>query len=256
MILEFVEYLRTRSNKLAKDWGYAYQNVSLKFRSRRCAGAWQSHIEECHKLIREQLEAVKPKSVLVIGSGLLLEIPIDDLLKKTGKIYLVDLVHAPEVRRLAKLYPQIELIEKDISSLLTILKKGLSPFQPKIIPWDSLTPWDLPKVDWVISANLMSQIPLMISEALPMSAEVYKDFARRVRDQHIERLMRQGNKVLLFADFETRYIDLEQKRIKTETYEVNLRNLKFIREWTWEISPVGETSKDYKVEMLVKAYIG
>ncbi|MBC7372270.1 MAG: hypothetical protein H7326_11930 [Bdellovibrionaceae bacterium] len=254
MILEFIEYLRTRSSKLAKEWGYAYQTVSLKYRSRRCAGAWQSHLEQSHKLIREQFQKIKPKSIMIIGSGLLIEIPIQDLIKSGVKIYLVDIVHAKEVRRLAKLYPQIELIEKDISSLLEILKKGMAPFQLKTIPWGTLTPWDLPKSDWVISANLLSQIPLMISESLPMSTEVYDEFARKVRDQHIERSLQLSDKVLLFADFETRYIGHDGKRIKTEAYEVNLRDLKYIRDWTWEISPFGETSKDYKIEMLVKAY--
>jgi hypothetical protein len=255
MLLEFFEYLRTRSSKLAKTWGYTYQNVSLKFRSRRCAKAWQSHVDHCHDLMREQFQMIQPHTLMIIGSGLLLEIPMNDLLKRAEKIYLVDLVHAPEVRKLAKLHPKIELIEKDISGLLAILKKGEAPFQPNTIPWDTLSPWDLPKVDWVVSANLMSQIPLMISEALPMSAEAYKIFARRLRDQHVERLIKQGTRVLLFADFETRYIAEDGSRVKTEGYEVNLGGLKFFRDWSWNISPIGETSKEYRIEMLVKAYI-
>lgn len=254
MILEFLEYLRTHSAKLAKDWGYTYQNVSLKFRSRRCAKAWQSHVQQCRQLILEQFKEINPRALMIIGSGLLLEIPIQELLKGSEKIYLVDLVHSKEVRNLAKRHSQIVLVEKDISSLLEILKKGQSPFQPAGLPWESLAPWSLPKVDWVVSANLLSQIPLMISEALPMSSEVYKDFARRVRDQHIERLLNQSERVLLFADFETRYIDHSGQRIKTESYSVDLKSLKFLEEWTWEISPFGETSKDYKIEMLVKAY--
>ena len=87
-----------------------------------------------------------------------------------------------------------------------------------------------------------------------MTAETYKKFARSVRDQHIERIFELAPKVLLFADFETRYTDHDQNRLKTESYEVNLRGLKFEREWLWEIAPFGETSKDYKIEMLVKAY--
>ena len=87
-----------------------------------------------------------------------------------------------------------------------------------------------------------------------MSAEAYVKFARTLRDQHIERLLQQAPKVLLFADFETRYIDQEGQRIKTEDYEVDLKTLKFDREWLWEISPFGETSRDYKIEMKVKAY--
>jgi hypothetical protein len=254
MILEWFEYLKTRGNKVAKDWGYVYQNVSLKFRSRRCAKAWQSHAECSQQLIRDHLEKTKPKSVMIIGSGLLLEVPIQDLLAKTEKIYLVDLVHAKEIRQLAAKNPKIELIERDISNLLGILKKGTGPFQIRGIPWKQLPSWGLPRVDWVVSANLMSQIPLMISEMLPMSAEAYVKFAKSVRDQHIERLLEQTPQVLLFADFETRYIDHEGQRIKTETYEVDLKSLKFDREWLWEISPFGETSRDYKIEMLVKAY--
>src|SRR5207253_6143840 len=117
MILEWFESLKTHGNKVAKDWGYVYQNVSLKFRSRRCAKAWQSHIDQSHQLIRDHLAKAKPKSVMIIGSGLLLEIPIQDLLAQTEKIYLVDLVHSKEVRKLAAKNPKIELIERYISSL-------------------------------------------------------------------------------------------------------------------------------------------
>ncbi|HEY8272605.1 MAG TPA: hypothetical protein VIG33_17055 [Pseudobdellovibrionaceae bacterium] len=254
MILEWLEYLKTQGNQTAKDWGYLYQNVSLKFRSRRCAKSWQSHINAAHQLIREHLEKLQPKTVMIIGSGLLLEIPIQDLMNKVEKIYLVDLVHAKEIRKLAAKNKKIELIERDISSLLDVLKQGLGSFQLKTLPWNKLPAWDLPPVDWVISANLMSQIPLMISERLPMSPEAYVKFAKSVRDQHIERLLEQAPQVLLFADFETHYIDREGQRIKTEDYQVNLKSLKYDREWLWEISPFGETSRDYKIEMLVKAY--
>lgn len=254
MILEWLEYIRTKSTKTAKDWGYVYQNISLKFRSRRCAKAWKSHNENCREFVRGHVAKTQPKSIMVVGSGLLLEVPIDNLLKTAEKVYLVDLVHAPEIRRLAAKHPKIELIERDISGLLGLLKKGTGPFQLKNIPWKQLPAWDLPKVDLVISANLLSQIPLMISEVLPMTSETYEKFARSVRDQHIERLFSQATKVLLFADFETRYIDHDGQRIKTEMYNVNLQSLKFDREWIWEISPFGETSKDYKIEMLVRGY--
>jgi hypothetical protein len=254
MLLEWIEYLRTRSNKMAQEWGYTYQNVSLKFRSRRCKEAWRHHIDQCHQLVREQVLTVKPKSVMVLGSGLLLEIPLEALLESCEKIFLVDLVHAAKIRKLAKKFPQIKLIEKDLSSVLGFLKKGQAPFVMKSIPWDQLPAWDLPKVDWVISANLMSQIPLIISETLPMSSKVYADFARRLRDLHIERTCSQGKQGLLFADFETSYRDRDGELLKKESYKVTLGPLKFLKEWEWEISPYGETSKDYKVEMLVKAY--
>jgi len=254
MILEWLTYLRTKGTKTAKDWGYIYQNVSLRFRARRCAKAWQNHVDESHRFIRDHLEKNNPKSVMIIGSGILMEVPIEAILARAEKVYLVDLVHSSTVRKLARKNPKVQLIEKDISSLLGILKKGTGPFQLKNIPWKQLPAWDLPKVDWVVSANLLSQIPLMISEVLPMTSETYEKFARSVRDQHLERLLEQAPKVLLFADFETRYIDDTNQRIKTESYEVDLRGLRFDREWLWEIAPFGETSKDYKIEMLVKGY--
>lgn len=254
MLLEWISFLRTRSSKIAKEWGFAYQNVSLKYRSERCKKAWQPHVRESRNLIEERVRAVKAKSVLILGSGLLLEIPIEFLLQNCDKIYLVDLVHAAQIRTLARKNPKIELIEKDISAVLGFIKKGQSPFQVSSIPWQHLPAWDLPKVDLAISANLMSQIPLIISESIAMSSSVYRDFSKKLRDEHIRRLLEQGTHALLFADFENRYIDREGNLLKTETYTVNLRELKYLKEWIWEIAPFGETSKDYKVEMTVKAY--
>lgn len=254
MILEWLEYFKTRGTQTAKEWGYIYQNVSLKFRARRCAAAWKSHNENCHQLIREHMQKVQPKSVMVIGSGLLLEVPMEDLLASAEQIYLVDLVHAPEVRKMAAKHPKITLIDKDISGLLGVLKKNAGILELRTIPWRQLPDWNMPVVDLVISANLLSQIPLMISEIISMNSDTYADFAQSVRDQHVERLLNQGKSVLLFADFETRYIDRDGDLLKLESYDVYLRSLQAGREWLWEISPYGEVSRNYKIEMLVKSY--
>lgn len=255
MILEWLQSLRTRSSKTAREWGYVYQNVSLKFRARRCAKAWRGHLEHSRAWVREQMQRIQPKSVMVIGSGLLLEVPREELLKVAERVYLVDLVHAPEIRKWAARNPKITLIEKDISGLLGVLRKDTGAFQIKNIPWEHLPPWDLPSVDLVISANLLSQIPLLISETVTMSSETYERFARAVRDQHLERLLAQAPQALLFADFETRYIDRKGQCLKSESFEVNLRTFKADREWLWEIAPFGESSLHYRVEMRVKAFV-
>ena len=43
------------------------------------------------------LDYYKPLNVTVLGSGWLLDLPLAEMLEKTEMIYLVDIVHPPEV---------------------------------------------------------------------------------------------------------------------------------------------------------------
>lgn len=255
MILEWVDRLRTPATLLAKRWGYTTQSVALKFRARRCRKHWQEHLSHSKSFILEFLQKSSSKRLTILGSGHLLEIPIQEILQQGIQVTLVDLVHPRHVRALARRYPQqVQLIEKDLSSVLSSLQPKMKASELLQISWDSLPGWDLPKTEAVVSANLLSQIPLIISESIKMTSQEYEDFARKIRDLHIQRMLEIAPKAALFADFETHYVDRQGKRLDKETYEVNLRDLRKTQEWLWEISPYGEASPHYRVDMHVRAY--
>ena len=64
----------------------------------------------------------KTKTCAILGSGLLLEVPIDALCVHYEKVFCVDLFHMPEVRRRCASLANVELIEADLTGCLHIFR--------------------------------------------------------------------------------------------------------------------------------------
>ena len=75
---------------------YNYQN-GLIYHHINQHGGWENHEEHCRGFIIKALDFYKPEKVTVLGSGWLLELPLAELVERTGKICLVDIVHPPDV---------------------------------------------------------------------------------------------------------------------------------------------------------------
>lgn len=103
MIKEVWDYLTTKSTAKARKDGYLYTAIALAARARRCEKYWQTHLENCHSEIEKRVRQhsnhfsdSKKNHVAVLGSGLLLETPIELLEKYFSEITLVDIVHTKQ----------------------------------------------------------------------------------------------------------------------------------------------------------------
>ncbi len=118
-------------------------SVGLWSRARRCGKEWASHEENCQAFIEEKVgQVIERRSVAVLGSGLLRDVPLDYLAKSFQRVTLYDLVHLPSarlaVRRLGR--ENVRHVERDLADGLDFLKA-----EPP---------------DLVISACLVSQMAL------------------------------------------------------------------------------------------------
>ncbi len=81
--------------------GYVRQSGLLHARSRRCRAAWAPHLARARGVILAAAEATVGRgSAVVLGSGLLDDVPLDSLAKLFDRVTLVDAVH-PWPARLA-----------------------------------------------------------------------------------------------------------------------------------------------------------
>lgn len=257
MIQELLLSYCTPAARMARRVGYVYSTVALASRYRRCRSAWSAHLRLSRETILEHLPA-DAKSVLIIGSGLLLEIPMAELLKKKDvKIFLLDIVHPLRVRWLARRYPgRIQLIEQDITGCLQFFSQGLSPL--KNLDFEPAAE-KIPRVDYIVSANLLSQLPLDPIERLRRLKQDWADekffklLAQKMGDQHISLLTKQESKVLLIADTRREYFNKNHEKIETSPSAYICDKGRFVKKWNWLISPLGETSKEFYYSMVVEA---
>jgi len=108
---------------------------------------------------------------VVLGSGLLLDVPLVELAARFRRLYLVDMVHLPRVRRLAAAFPGVSLLELDVTGTATglcALGRRQRPVERGELEALFSCPVALPgleSADWVASVNLFSQLPLLPLEA-------------------------------------------------------------------------------------------
>lgn len=258
MIWELISSWRTPARAAAKKLGYVYESVALEARAARQKKAWQTHWQECHRLVRETCQSLSEKrTVVVLGSGLLHEIPIEDLSAHFEQVILVDIVHPLSVRARVKAFSNVLLMEQDLL--------GLGEKLHKLKPHEALpetTPPDLSwiKPDLVISANLLSQLAVIprvyVGKKHPRRDELeLNTWCHQISKSHLEWLARWQAPVLMWTDTGTQVYDRQGKLVEEHWPYFEFSDWKPVKEWTWPLAPRGEMDQDHDVSMRMWAIV-
>lgn len=263
MFVEFIEMFFTPATKVAKKYGFLYHSISLRHRYERCKKAWLPHLKNCQEIFEEVAENLpQKKSVVILGAAHLHEIPYHLLTKHFEKIILVDIVHPLKHHRLSKRNPHFELITMDLGHSLEQLEslQSMQALDTHLRELESKVLFHF-KADLIISANILSQLGLLPIEAIEryekrkMSIEEKDSICTRYAELHLKNLRNCSGTVLVYSDREVTYKSPEKEVVYTGSYPVNFDGFTKLRDWTWELAPLKEASKDYSIEMQVEAYL-
>ncbi len=254
MLLELWEWLTTPASSLARKSGLLYEAIALRHRAQRCAQNWHTHIVQCHAHVHQAMASLKKHDVVVVmGSGLLLEVPIDALVQNFGKVILIDMVHLKPVRQLAKQHSNIQLIEADLSGNLAALtnwKEGcaLPEFTPPTLP--------LEQADLIISANLLSQLKQPAKKFLgdKLDAETVEQFQKNLVQSHWHWLIQLPGKKLIFSDVESQFFNANGDMMQSESSVLGPLPRPDLS-WWWNVAPVGEIAPDFGQLMKMNAWL-
>ena len=100
--------------------GYLRDQQGIMTRYLREAPQWKEHLDRSRAFIQSTFpagghEGVKKGTLVVLGSGWLLDVPLDHLLNIFSKVYLVDIYHPPQIRKKMENRDNVILLEADIS---------------------------------------------------------------------------------------------------------------------------------------------
>ena len=220
MILEALNFTGTFLISGRRKPGEINSSVRLWARARRCARDWAGHEENCKAFIRAEMPA-RGRVAVVLGSGLLRDVPVEALSAAFDEVRLYDLQHLANVRvrALMKGLRNLRFIERDLSTGLGFLD-------------------DLPAVALVISANLLSQ--------LGVAADRTGADAGKVIAAHVEALKAAPGRKLLLTDV---HFDLALKSgAVIERHDlmhgVGLPEPEV--SWLWPVAPFGELDPAYR----------
>lgn len=256
MIRELFFYFRETATKEAKAFGHLYESISILEREKRCKSFWLPHRTHCKNFITNTMIKTKAfNRVLVLGSGPLHEIPIDELASTFKRVDLVDVVHLKETIQQYKHYKNVHFIQADISGLESLIHKEKKI--RNLVP----TLFQNEEYDLVISANLLSQLSYHLRNYLEKKAkpkitdEELDRFSYQVSFDHYRYITNFKCPVILITDTETQFIGINDEILGEQTPYINFTLPDPTETWWWNLAPRPELSKDYSVRMKVSAFI-
>jgi hypothetical protein len=253
MLAEWITFLSTPCPWPLRRLGYLGQVIGTQSRYRRCRAAWAPHLDNSRQAILAAAQSVPARGkVTVLGSGLLLDVPLAGLAALFGEVALVDVLHLRPARRAAARFPNVRLIEADVSGVIARLADAGAP-PPSL---------DLPEgdADLVVSANLLTQLPYLPCRWLKRRRTVPDDgieaFGRALMRQHLQALARLRGRVCLITEVEHRLCDGPDTVVETFDPLHGLEVGETTREWLWDIAPRPEIHRRYDVRFRVTATAG
>lgn len=258
MLAEALLYARARLAGQHDRHGHLAEQVAIWARHRRQRQAWAEHLTRARALCLQAAEAcAQRRTALVLGAGVLLDVPLERLSALFKRVVLADMAFLPATLRLAKRLGNVELMTTDLSACLDTLPdaQALAQRTPAPMPDFSL---GLPGLDFVHSANLLSQLPLHAVAALhkqglgpPACEEDIEAFAASLVAAHLNALRALPCPVSLVAD------TCERTLADDGTLHGEIDLLYGVplplqgETWTWRLAPRGEVSPSLHIERLV-----
>lgn len=248
MLREAFEYLTTPCDPLARRLGYLSEAVALGSRHRRQRQNWAPHVAACRRFIAQAAaQSSKGGRAVVVGSGLLIEIPLEDLTARFDEILLVDIVHSRSVRNRVRGMPNVQLVSLDVTGALAPLDEALergwdlpTGFAPPSLPGSS-------RCAFAVSCNLLSQLPLMPLDAIERRAPALPDaarlaFAQRLAADHLRWLAGLAERAALFSDIESLWLT-GGAVVEREDSSWGLPLPAPDMSWLWDIAPAPEQDR-------------
>ena len=257
MLYELFLHLTTPCSTHVRRMGYLDEAIAMRRRFRRNRTAWQPHLDNSRRFVLSAAEQCRNKSkVVILGSGLLLDVPLAELATMFQEVVLMDIVCLPEVRRQINRHDNIRFVEHDVTNVAQSLDQNGRDRLPEPAPAS-------PEIDentgFVVSLNILSQLWVVprtyaARHLRGVSDDQVEDWCQRIVESHFASLRSMPCDVCLVADYEFVKRDGEGQVVSraSSIYDIPLPEPD--ASWTWNIVPIGKDSPHLSKELIVGAW--
>jgi hypothetical protein len=218
-------------------------SLSLLARANRCRGAWGPHEENSKAQVLAAINGMpQRRTAVVLGSGLLRDVPIRELSRAFDTVVLVDLVHLASVRAflIAKRFSNVRLIWRDLSGY----EDALAGKVPEPLSFLRQVPY----LDLVVSANILSQISVgarwrLAAEGLEARADTVLPALIRA---HLDGLAMVAARTCLITDVSYRTEDRAGKILDEHDLLAGVPVPAHHACWDWPVVPFKEARGAYQ----------
>jgi len=249
---------------MIKEWfrntrmGYTSGQAGIMRRMLREEGGWQNHLAKTSEYIQQVVKDQKPRSIRILGSGWLLDVPIKFLTDNCETVVLTDIIHPNQiVNKYSKnkkvIFETIDLTGGIVEIGYQQNKSGYN--HEAFIRQIENAPNIHFTEDMVISVNLLSQLNIILTDylfkKLNLNCSQVEEIAEAIHKRHLDMLPR-GRSVLI-TDYEEEFYDEEDKLIGSKPTVFIPLNGSERKEWRWHFDTKMMYKEDCKTILRVSA---
>lgn len=245
---------RLRKTRRVRQLGLTSGQIGIYNRYVREHEGWEKHLSKSRQAIIAAVELFKPQSICILGSGLLLDVPLEEMLSRNISITLVDLAHPGNIIKKYSFNPQVHFETHDLTGglihyLQTTKLKDINFFA--LVNLVTRARVYTNNADLVVSLNVLSQLSDIPIEFLKQKKKLTDwqcvELASTIQKEHIESLPK--GKSLLVSDILEEFYDERGSLIATRpTVFIDLSNLTQVQEWQWDF----DTARTYNEDAITK----
>lgn len=286
MLSRLLYYLNLACYPNRKDFLSMGEGIGARYK--RCKRWWQPHLEMTKSFVKTSLAGREEgSSIAILGAGRLLDVDVDWLLSSFNKIFLVDADPSAarywrKVIRKARPNQHVEGMICDVTGVIDSWSTQLASLGSGRTFLDNLKRSDLfqcrlvdlPRCDYVVSLNLLSQISLywrdrvtdcITAHGLPEDDDFESELHRvidthalRLEDYHLSVLQsaaQHGFLVISDVEFYYYHRDLAEWQVEIALDQQisqllgapSINNFKAQRRdcWLWHLAPQGVEAPDH-----------
>ena len=233
---------QTIPKRILKEMKYISDQQGIMNRYFAESKGWNEHLKISRSFILENISRRNPETVMIMGSGWLLDVPLDELVSMCKQVYLADIHHPPQVRQKVKKIKNARLISADISGGAVMqvyqLVKGYK--KDKVMrSLDTILPEppDLPAADYLVSLNLLNQLDILLVDYIKRYILYPEDeitrFRKRIQEHHLS-ILKPGASCLI-TDIKELIINRKKEvHQEKQLIHVHLPEGRSGKSWIWK----------------------
>jgi hypothetical protein len=226
----------------------------------RESNAWNNHLNKTKAFIINHTKNKQFNKVAILGSGWLLDVPLEQLLAVTKELHAFDILHPVQIRNKYKANSNLKFFTHDLSFGLVNTAsecKSVHAFRQQcnaVVPDIDFDAYDL-----VISLNLLNQLDILLLDFLQKRFFIHDadqaEIRKSIQDKHIQTLPK-GKSMLVSDWFENNWTKIQERdsAIGKPLIYSDLLNQKSFESWVWDFDNKKMYRKKINTSFTVRAY--
>ncbi|MCK4879869.1 MAG: hypothetical protein KAS82_04380 [Bacteroidales bacterium] len=251
-----------KQGQAIRRMGFLKDQEGIMNRYIREVSPWENHLENSRNFIAGSFNQTEAESVAVLGSGWLLDVPLDHLIKRFKHIYLVDIHHPIQIRKKTAAISQVELIEEDLTggaieqiwqlcrdSKISLQKGNITDHISLKPPLEHIQP------DALVSVNLLNQLDIILCDYIRKQGHFQQgsltSFRAAIQAFHLEWISKKPG--CLVTDTTEEVTDKNRTKSSKALLYTDLPDGIRHSSWWWDFDSLGTYHPGSRTRMEVRA---